>query len=266
MPLVQPFQGVRYDQERVAPSAVVAPPYDIVSDEHRARLAQDPQNVVHLEMPLDDDGEGTRYGLAGRRLRQWMASGVLTRDKSPRLYPYLQRFRHQGRWVERRAVFGLIELTKPGRENRLYPHEFTLNGPREDRYRLLEATRTSLSPIFLLHRDRSGATGELLERATRGRPLAEAETGWETEEALWSLEGEEAETLAGILSRRELVFADGHHRYESALRYAEARGNGANGGGHRFALAAFVEQSDPGSSCCRPTGSWCGIPRWMWPG
>jgi uncharacterized protein (DUF1015 family) len=246
MPYVKPFHGVRYNTERVAPQAVIAPPYDIVSDDHRARLAQDAQNVVHLELPLDDGGEGTRYQLARERLRSWLQSGVLARDDTPRLYPYVQRFRHNGGWVERRAVFGLIELTKPGSENRLHPHEFTLSGPREDRFRLLQATRTSLSPIFLMHRDPSGTTGELLERATRERPLAEAETGWETEEALWSLDGEEAGRLAGILSESRLVFADGHHRYESALRYAEGQGNGTNGAGHRFALAAFVEQSDPG--------------------
>jgi uncharacterized protein (DUF1015 family) len=248
VPRVRPFHGVRYDNQRVAPADVLAPPYDIVSTDDRQRLGRNRENVVHLELPLDEAGEGTRYRAAARRLGQWLDSGVLRRDPRPRLYPYVQKFRHGDGWTERRAVFGIVELKPPGRANRLHPHEFTLSGPREDRYRLLEATRTSLSPVFLLYRDPSGTARSLLEQATDGAPLAEAETSWETEESMWALEGEEAERLAGLLSDSELVFADGHHRYESALRYAETRSSTGEGTeeGHRFALAAFVEQEDRG--------------------
>ena len=38
MASIEPIRGLRYDPERVAPSDVIAPPYDVVSDEAKAPL------------------------------------------------------------------------------------------------------------------------------------------------------------------------------------------------------------------------------------
>ncbi len=50
-PLVAPFRGERY-AARDRLSALVAPPYDVISKEERARYAApDPHNIVHLILP-----------------------------------------------------------------------------------------------------------------------------------------------------------------------------------------------------------------------
>ena len=53
------------------------------------------------------------------------------------------------------------------------PHERTLSGPKEDRLKLFRATKTNLSPGFMLYRDPARALGperlvtEAFERGAR---------------------------------------------------------------------------------------------------
>jgi uncharacterized protein (DUF1015 family) len=246
------FRSVRYDPDRVSPARALAPPYDIVSPAEREALGEEPYNVVHLELPLDEEGPGSRYEVAARRLSDWLASGVLRRDREPALYAYAQSFDHQGRARERRGFLGVVELVPPGGSSGVFPHELTLAGPREDRLRLLRATRANLSPVFLLYEDPSGLAEEAIDGALRSRPRTEARTPWGTEETMAPLPLRSAGEIAERLSRVPLVFADGHHRYESALRYHEEQ-KGKNipedrtaDPAHAYALAVFVERSDPG--------------------
>jgi uncharacterized protein (DUF1015 family) len=235
---------VRY-APRVALDQALAPPYDVISAAQREALARHPENVVHLELPLDDQGPGSRYQGAARLWSSWLAEGLVAPDAEPAIYPYAQRFEHEGRARERRGVFAVVELVAPGPAGNIYPHEFTLSGPREDRLRLLAATHVNLSPIFLLYEDAGGAVAAALADAW-DHPIARARTPWGTEESLGRLTGDRAKAVATALSAVPLVFADGHHRYESALRYAEESGATSADDPRRHLLAVLVERSDPG--------------------
>src|SRR5438477_9643443 len=69
MARIRPFRALRYDVPDL--EAVVAPPYDVISEEARlGYLARSPYNVVHLTLP-DSDEE------AGRDLAAWRSAGVL---------------------------------------------------------------------------------------------------------------------------------------------------------------------------------------------
>src|SRR3989449_259429 len=78
-PLVAPFRGERYAAKEV--SALIAPPYDVISSEDRARFAaQDPHNIVHLilpEAPSGRGGTGDRYAQAATLLKTWRGKGVV---------------------------------------------------------------------------------------------------------------------------------------------------------------------------------------------
>ena len=89
MPRFEPFAGLRYD--RVIPlNRVIAPPYDVVGAEERARLAQRHlANAIHVELPVDDPRTGLdRYQSAAAHLDRWIAEGILQRDASPAFYAY----------------------------------------------------------------------------------------------------------------------------------------------------------------------------------
>jgi hypothetical protein len=91
------------------------------------------------------------------------------------------------------------------------PHERTHAGPKEGRLRLLRATRTQLEPIFLLH------DGEPVEVPEREPDLASGG------DRLWRLDDDPAPRFAD----RQLLIADGHHRYETALAFHAEDGSKA---------------------------------------
>jgi uncharacterized protein (DUF1015 family) len=257
MSRVTPFAAVRpapLDPGRLSP------PYDVIRPDERARLAQDPHNPVHLILPQDDAGEGSRYAAAARTLAAWLHEGALRRDAAPAFYVHEQAFAWAGRRLVRRGVFGLLELSRFG-EQGLFAHEFTLTAPREDRFRLLGATHANLSPAFVLYEDHPGEVWAALEHARARPPLGRVTTD-DGAETLWALpavsdgtkEGdalaEGARTVAEALTRQGLVVADGHHRYESALRYREERRASADAApfpqAYDFMMACFVDVADPG--------------------
>ena len=87
------------------------------------------------------------------------------------------------------------------------PHERTHSGPKEGRLRLLRATRTELEPIFLLYE------GDPLRPPAREPDL---QSGGDK---LWRVED------APNFESTELLIADGHHRYETAVAYAQEGGS-----------------------------------------
>ncbi len=226
MSRVTPFAAVRPEPTT---AGRLSPPYDVIRPDERARLAGDPHNPVHLILPQDDAGEGSRYAAAARTLTAWRAEGALVRDAAPAFYAYEQTFAWGGGTLTRRGVFGLLELTPFG-EKGVFAHERTLTAPKEDRYRLLAATHTNLSPVFALYDDHQGEVWAALARASARAPLARVVTA-EGEEALWAVPAaggagglaDEARAIARTLTGQGLVVADGHHRYESALRYRDLR-------------------------------------------
>ena len=53
MAQIRPFAGVHYSKGRGADaSRVIAPPYDVLDEQDRARLqARDPHNIVYVDLP-----------------------------------------------------------------------------------------------------------------------------------------------------------------------------------------------------------------------
>jgi len=219
-------------------SRVVAPPYDVISaDEHRRLLAKDPHNVVRLDLPRDEAGdpEDERYRRAGRTLAAWRSDGVLRRDPRPSLYAYEQRYVIPGtdREATRRGLFARVGLEPFGPGSGVRAHERTLAEPREDRYRLLRATNVNTSPVVGLGEDRSGTVAEWLRDVASTPPIADLTDDAGVAHRLWlgTVGEDEARdarlgAVAASLGASEITLADGHHRYETALRYADDRRRG----------------------------------------
>ena len=163
---IAPFRGLRYDPDRVDPSAVIAPPYDVVGDDDVDALqARSPFNIAHIESPRDTEGED-RYAHAAALLAAWEADGALLRDEAPAYYAYEQRTTIEGERVARRCFFARLRLS-PYEAGEVRPHERTMTGPKADRLSLLRATRTNVSPIFVMYADRDGTAREILANASR---------------------------------------------------------------------------------------------------
>ena len=239
MPQVRPFRALRYSADAVPDlAAVVAPPYDVIDDdEHRRLLARDPRNVVRLDLPAAEPGDDRdeRYRRAARLLAAWRSDGTLRQETQPAVYVYEQSFAVPGTEDRRvrRGFFARLRVEPFGPESGVRPHERTLAGPREDRYRLLRATAVNTSPIVGVYEEPSGTTARALEgiaATPSDRDLVDDEG---VRHRLWVVRDVPAdgqrpsESVAAILCARAeggpITIADGHHRYETALRYRDER-------------------------------------------
>jgi len=236
VPKIRPFRALRFDPATVGdPAQVVAPPYDVIGPEERlALLDRHPANVVRLDLPTEEPGDepDERYRRTARTLAAWRSNGTLRKDPHPSIYVYEQTYLVPGTATERtqRGFFARLRLETFGDGSGVLPHERTMTGPKEDRYRLLRATGVNTSPVIGLFDDASGETGVRLAAATAGPADVEAIDGDGVRHRLWAVpadgEGPAAELATSLITSAEagpVTIADGHHRYETALRYRDER-------------------------------------------
>ena len=234
MPEIRPFRALRYDIDAVGDlAAVVAPPYDVIDAAERAELlARHPKNVVRLDAPAAEAGDepDERYRRAARTLAAWRSDGTFHKDPRPAIYAYEQTYVVPGTTTERtqRGFFGRLRLETFGPDSGVLPHERTLEGPREDRYRLLRATGVNTSPVIGLYDDPSGSTSAILATIAAGAPAADVHDDDEVRHRLWvvAAEGDGSQHVAALIGAATagpITIADGHHRYETALRYRDER-------------------------------------------
>jgi uncharacterized protein (DUF1015 family) len=231
---------MHYDLGTVALADVVAPPYDVIDESQRAEFAgRSPYNVVELDLPHDPNG-GDPYEHAAKLMNEWMGQGILTRDSDPTIWALEQDYTApDGSRLTRRGFLARVRLAPYGEGIR--PHERTQPGPKEDRLRLTRATRHNLSPIFSLH---PGDAWRHLATAVVGDPWGEVTDGDGTTHRVWRIEDPAVhEAIAEELAPGELLIADGHHRYETALAYQREVGEG---GPADHVLMALVSLEDPG--------------------
>ncbi len=111
------------------------------------------------------------------------------------------------------------------------PHERTLSGPKEDRYRLLRATGVNTSPVVVLFEDPSTRGREGLDAIAAGTAAdIDLRDDDGVRHRLWIVPAdgdgaarEAADALIGVAANEPVTIADGHHRYETALRYRDER-------------------------------------------
>ncbi len=228
-PLVKPFRALRYDTATAGPlDDLVAPPYDVISPAGIERLAaRNPYNVIRLIRPHEHE-------LAAERLREWRERRVLVREARPAVWRSEEEYTGpDGIRRTRRGLLARVRLVPYG-EGIVLPHERIFAAPTETRLSLLRATRTKLSPVFMLH---DGPPSPPLE----GPPDLEAVLDGVTTR-LWRIDDPEAIDRETLAIAGPLVIADGHHRYDSALRFHEEEGSPETG----YVLAALVSRAEPG--------------------
>jgi uncharacterized protein (DUF1015 family) len=196
--------------------------------------ARSPFNVVRLIRPGDD------YQGAARVLSEWLSEGVLAEDTVPAMY--LHQVEVDGR--ARRDLVAAVRL-QPYDDAVVLPHERTHRGPKEDRLALLQATGMSLEPLWFLYRGRGTRLRDLVAAAAGGEPVEEFQFDGERHR-LWRIEdGGWCGEVSAALGDLQLLIADGHHRYETALAYAAETG-GPEDAASRFTLGLLTDIDEPG--------------------
>lgn len=238
-----PFRGLRYRLDGSGDlSAVIAPPYDVISPAQQDALYErSPYNVIRLEFGREPVPE--RYAAAARALAAWRAEGgVLAAEPVPALYRYEQRFRYAGGEYRRLALIGRVRL-EPLERGGIRPHEYTMDRPKEDRLALLRATRTNISPVYALVNDAEHAFSRALREAAAVDSAAGTDLAGQLHRIEVITDPAAIAALSGALRGRTLYIADGHHRYETALAY---RAEHPDDPAANWILMAVSAADDPG--------------------
>lgn len=255
MPEIQAFRGLRYDLGHVGSlSDVVAPPYDVISPALQDELyKKHPANVVRLILNRDEPGDGegnNRYSRAAQFLKNWRSEGVLFSEAQPTVYVYHQTFTTGGQTVTRRGFMIRCRLERFG-EGKIYPHEETMSGPKQDRLLLTRACRANLSQIFGLFPDPQSQVQELLEKAAAKVTPLEATDHLGVVHRMWPVTDVSViSAVAGMMGDKPMFIADGHHRYETACNYRDElvsqKGPLEAHDPANFVLMMCIGMSDPG--------------------
>jgi uncharacterized protein (DUF1015 family) len=219
---IKSFRGLRYTQKAGEIGSLCCPPYDIIGESQRqAYLDSNSHNVIRLELPacLTQDGETDVYAIASMFLNDWVSKGILKEDEQPSVYIYEMSFPYAGR---QHSVKGFISLVKlePFEKGIILPHEETASKAKEDRYQLMSAVKCNISHIYSLYIDDEHSVDKILEANSAGKPDMQFTDFDHVTHSLWVIDDSDTiGRIAALMADKQLFIADGHHRYETALRF-----------------------------------------------
>jgi len=222
----------------------VSLPYDVLTEEERDDLYQtSPFNIVRLiwgkELPGREE-EGNPYLRASALLQSWLKEGILRRDEEEAFYLSVQDFSFQGRGERRTGLVARVSLSH-AEGGSIFLHEETFSQQVNDRLQLLQATSAHLDSIFAVYAGDSEALNRLMREQMEDPPLLDLQDRWGVRNRIWAVHGKERlETISEEMRGRQLIVADGHHRYQASLRYFAEKGQQ----GH--VLMTLVSLNDPG--------------------
>jgi len=225
MPVIRPFKGLRYDPVIIGDmSRVVAPPYDIIYDEWRDRLYErNPYNIIRLIKTREESGDNenhNRYTRARDYEQAWVREGILKYDEKPALYVRSETYGVNGMTKTRFGFIALVKVEEFGRS--IHPHERTLSAPKADRLNLVKATGTNFSQIFSIFSDPDHEIQKILLEVAKGKPEADFVDEQGITRKIWIVDDKTViSRLAEKMKSRDIIIADGHHRYETSLAYKE---------------------------------------------
>lgn len=261
MASIFPIPAVTYDYKPdLDLLPVIAPPYDVLNEKGKAELqARNPNNIVGIDLPHlppKTVGPDETYERAGQMFRQWLAEGVLKKRETPSLFAYQQVYTVEGKTFKRRGLFSNVRIQEfgPATDGKggIHPHEQTFGAPKEDRLKLMRATKAQMSPIFGLHSDPENRVGKILSHVIDARDADFF--GTTTNDAVlhevWVVD--DNPTIAAFqeaLEESDVFIADGHHRYGTALNYRnelKEAGELNDEDGANYCLFVLVAMQDPG--------------------
>lgn len=247
---VRPIYATHYDLGEVGSlQDVAAPPYDVIDAATREELlGRSPYNAVAVDLPKPYGESGPQqteddpYERAARLIEEWRAAGALVGDDTPAIWAMTQDYTGpDGTPRTRHGILARVRV-EDFSAGQVLPHERTLPGPKRDRLDLTRATRHNLSPIFsLATEDPWPLVAPAIED---DEPWGEARDEGGAVTRVWRV-GDPAVHAAvhERLSGAQLLIADGHHRYETAIAYRDEVGGE---GDHNYTLMALTGLDDPG--------------------
>lgn len=254
MPEIKPLRAWRYNRNlSTAIDDLTSPLFDVVSEKQRKALYQNAYNSIHLSVPQGPDAANHAHAL----LDQWKATGVLEQDKLPAIYVYYQYFTLYGSAKELcRKGFVCNIRVHAWEDDVILRHENTIPKSVNDRIELLKKTELNVSPTHGLYTDASFELEKYMDEAIQS-PIYEAEDYQGVRDVLAVIhDAGIIEKFIRVLSDKQVILADGHHRYEGSLIHMEqqckANPNHTGKEGYNFHLM-YLTNTEAGDLRILPT-------------
>ncbi len=216
---VLPLEAIIYNQEKVNLKDVIAPPYDVIDEKYLDELYERSKyNIARLILTKGDN----RYEDAKKYFEDWKKEQVLIQTKKPSIFYIIQRYKNEkGKLIERKGFIARNKI-EDFSSKKILPHEFTMGGPKEDRFKLISATKAFFSQIFMVYDDETFSVEKTVEKYLTQKPLIKVTDDYGVENIIYLIdEKNDIEKIEKALSNKTLLIADGHHRYETSIKYAK---------------------------------------------
>ncbi len=221
---VAPMEGIIYNIDKVNISKVIAPPYDVISANEQDKLYNDSlYNIVRLilgkKYESDSDNEN-RYTRAAKDYQDWKKEGILKSTENPVLFYYIQEYTSpKGEFVSRKGFIGKNQL-EAFESGKILPHEYTMGGPKADRFQLMKSCKTNFSQIFMVYSDPEQAVDKAFTLPET--PFIDVKDDQGVRNIVYIIDDEQSiKKVQNLMQDKTLLIADGHHRYETALAYRD---------------------------------------------
>lgn len=252
---VSPFKGIIYNPEKIGNlDEVMSPPYDIISEEMQTELYEKhPHNFVRLilgQINPEDTEKDNRYTRAKKLFDSWIKDSILIDSDETAIFPYKIEYKIKNLTKTMNGFFVLLKIDP---EYKLVKaHERTLSKPKADRLNLMRACHANLEPIQLLYIDETDKIRKKIDESLN-EPIIDV-TGYDGfNHKLWKLEDKNViSIIQNELKDKVLFIADGHHRYQTAINYAnevkEKTGNTDENALFNYRMVILANMFDEGLS------------------
>jgi uncharacterized protein (DUF1015 family) len=244
MAALRPFRGLRYTHNAGALESLVSPATRSLTPHQRDEYAnRNPLNVVGIANPEghgDDRSKYIRFARAAARLAEWRREGYIASQERPAFYRITQRI---GQTAAGDPQIHTTLLAVADLNDGLVPVEASDPKLREDRLRLLEATRTTFDPTVAYYKDSGGNGLDSIRRASSSSETTIGTTLVETID-----DPGEVEAIVAAFQGGELLLADGVEGFEAARAFREGMGQRPHRVPEDGALVALTSLDDPTTS------------------
>ncbi len=218
---ILPIRAWRYNSEIGKNiEEYISPLFDVVSEKQREALYANELNSIHLSVPKGRNSACT----AELTLQKWKEENIIQQDILPAIYVYYQHFSLPGSSKEyiRKGFIANIRL-HDWKEKVILRHENTMPHSVEDRKIIVEKTQINISPTHGLYTDKQHSIEAYMDEAMLN-PIYETEDYQGVRDVLARIQDAEViSQFTSLLSDKQIILADGHHRYEGSLSYMKEK-------------------------------------------
>lgn len=218
---ISPLNAIIYNKKKVNISDVTAPPYDIIDSKYKEILLRKSEyNITNLILP-------NSYEKAGILLGEWLQNSVLVQYPTPAIFYLIQRYKNnEGTLIEREGFIAGLKIEDFSQKH-IFPHEKIMPAPKQDRLNLVTATNTFFSQIFMVYKDdEKKIEKEVFAKYRSKKPFICVMDDFGVENIVYSIEDKnEIQLIETVIKDKNLLIADGHHRYDTAMSYLKEHPN-----------------------------------------